>query len=175
MKDLARDQSLRWLQRDERSFGLCDQRQTVFATLIFQTRCGSLATARTAAGSWTLKRVGFLKPAVSVRPIGSDTPVALFRLARLRMAGGRVVLWKPKNIRRTEIILETEAGRRILRLKPELGVHKREASLEIESTDLDSTELSLVVLTSWHVVLLLQKDETTSENGTVAAIMAMMS
>jgi hypothetical protein len=174
MKALSTGQSLRWLQSDERSFSLSGPNQAVFATLSFQTECGSLANASTAAGSWTLKRVGFFKPAVSVRPVGSETPVALFRLARLRMAGGRVVLWKPRNIRRTEISLETAAGRRILLLKPEFGAHKHEASVKIESADIGSVELSIVVVTSWHVALLLQKDEAVATAGTAIAMMAMM-
>jgi len=92
MKALSPGQSLRWLQRDKRSFSLRGPNQTVFATLEFQTEDESLATAATAAGAWTLKRVGFFKPAVSVRPVGSETPVALFRMARLRMAGGQILL-----------------------------------------------------------------------------------
>ena len=146
MKALSAGQSLRWVEPDKRSFSLNGPNQTVLATLAFHSACGSLATGETAEGCWTLKRVGFFKPAVSVRPVGSDTPVAVFRLARLRLAGGSFVLWKPTNIRRTEISLETAEGRSILRLKPEFAADKHEASVAIKSTAVGAVELSLVVL-----------------------------
>ena len=50
----------------------------VLATLRWETNFGSLATAETAEGRWTFKRVGFWRPKVTVRAAGSDADLAVF-------------------------------------------------------------------------------------------------
>lgn len=47
----------------------------------FAGGCGSLATAETAHGVWTLKRQGFLSPRVTVRPAGSEESTGIFKPA----------------------------------------------------------------------------------------------
>lgn len=48
------------------------------ATLHWEKAWGSLATARTAEGTWTYKRSGFWQQRVGARPIGSEREVATF-------------------------------------------------------------------------------------------------
>ena len=43
------------------------------ATLRFRSSSGSLATAESAEGCWTFKRVGFLQTRVTIRPLAADT------------------------------------------------------------------------------------------------------
>ena len=49
------------------------------ATLHFRSSFGSFATATSADGSWTFKRVGFWQTRVTVRTSGTETDLAVFR------------------------------------------------------------------------------------------------
>ncbi|OPY31733.1 MAG: hypothetical protein A4E32_01335 [Methanomassiliicoccales archaeon PtaU1.Bin124] len=46
--------------------------EKIFGRLTFQSIFGSLASAETAEGNFTLKRQGFLQPSISLRRFGSD-------------------------------------------------------------------------------------------------------
>jgi hypothetical protein len=74
------DQPLRWTQPGALKRN-CELRagDEVVETLQWQKAFGSLALADTAAGAWTLKRSGFLRPQVTVRVPGSDAEVAAFK------------------------------------------------------------------------------------------------
>ncbi len=71
----------------------------VLATLQFETLCGSLATATSAEGSWTFKRVGFFNPRVTVRKAGEEVNLAVYtpkwtgREGILEFPDGRVFHW----------------------------------------------------------------------------------
>src|SRR5262245_8229272 len=71
---------LEWVQPSamRREFQLKVDGETA-ATLRFRTAFGSLATAETADGSWTFKRVGFWKTYVTICASGSDKEIAAFR------------------------------------------------------------------------------------------------
>ena len=115
--------SLRWLRRGERplQFDLLAGERLV-ATLEWKAHGGTLATARTAQGSWTLKRVGFLSPEITVRSEGSTENVARLtahlqyhrieltdRLTyRFHRAGVLVPAWQ----------VSEESGREILHIEP---------------------------------------------------------
>jgi hypothetical protein len=172
MKTLSPVRTLRWVQDRGRKFCLRDSEQNLYATLEFETTTGSLATGETTEGRWTFKRVGFFKPCISVRPVGLDTDVALFRQGRVHFAGGRAFLWKLTRLRRKEMGFEDQEGHRLLRLQPEFDSRKYQAKLEIEPAKTDSTGLSILVLLSWHMSLLQQKDV---EAGSSAAVLMMMS
>jgi hypothetical protein len=79
--------NLCWLKAGHRAYVLeCDG--LAAGSLRFSGKCGSLATAETANGKWTLKREGFIHPRVTIRTDGSDATVAVFVLS---MSGyGRV-------------------------------------------------------------------------------------
>lgn len=56
--------------------------------LSFTSPFGSLATGKTAHGTWTFKREGFLHPRVSIRRAGSDVTIGILALS---MSGGGVL------------------------------------------------------------------------------------
>jgi hypothetical protein len=172
MKALTAARPLRWVQDRGRKFCLHDPEQRLYATLEFETTTGSLATGEAAKGRWTFKRVGFFRPCISVRPLGLETDVALFREGRVHFAGGRAFLWKPTRLGGKEMGFEDQKGRRLLRLKPRFGLRKYEADLQIEPASTEGMELAILVLLSWHISLLHQKDV---EAGWAAAVLMMMS
>src|SRR5512146_2113843 len=51
----------------------------VAATLHFRSSFGSFATATSADGSWTFKRVGFWQTQVTIRASGAATNLAIFK------------------------------------------------------------------------------------------------
>ena len=53
--------------------------EMIAATLRFRGSFGSFATAASADGSWTFKRVGFWQTKVTVRANGAETDLAVFK------------------------------------------------------------------------------------------------
>ncbi len=73
---------------------LVDDAGQVYASLQWASAFGTRANAQTAGESWSFKRIGFWVPKVSVRRVGSEVNLALFRRARgvlgaLRFADGQ--------------------------------------------------------------------------------------
>jgi hypothetical protein len=76
------------------------QNEDVVATLAFESKFGTLATATSADGSWTFKRIGFLNPRITVRRAGEEQDLAVYEP---RLLGGGVLSfphgltmkWKP--------------------------------------------------------------------------------
>jgi len=52
--------------------------ETVAATLNFRSSWGTFATAESADGCWTFKRIGFWQNCASIRVCGSETDLAIF-------------------------------------------------------------------------------------------------
>lgn len=78
--------------RGRRSFKLENSSGTV-ATLRLRRALSSLGEAKARDGEWTFKRVGFLRPRVTVREAGSDTDIGVFHASlggdgKLEMADG---------------------------------------------------------------------------------------
>jgi len=99
---------LEWLQPKtlDRYYEL-KARQQLLARLTFRSSLGTLATAETADGEWTFKRVGFLNPRVTVRVAGIDTDLAIYQPkfwgdGVLTFKSGIAYAWKPVNFWRTD-------------------------------------------------------------------------
>lgn len=78
--------------RGRRAFKLDNPSGTV-ATLKFRRALSSLGEAQARDGEWTFKRVGFLRPRVTVREAGSDADIGVFHASlggdgTLEMADG---------------------------------------------------------------------------------------
>ena len=74
------NRTLNWIKSgpSKREFELRGE-TGVFGKLKWNKRFGSLATAMTNDGEWTLKRSGFLHPRVSARNAGSNKDIAVFK------------------------------------------------------------------------------------------------
>lgn len=131
----------------------------VYATVAWVKGWGSLATGESADGRWTLKRVGFLRPKVTVRTEGSQSDLVV---VTMDLGGGgkvtfsdasvfavkRVGFWHP------ELILEDSVGRRVFTLKPGSGLG-RKAVLTLENEAARSSwRTSLLAMVVWYIALL---------------------
>ncbi len=157
---------LRWIRTSESpaEFTL-SAGETPVAVLRWKAHGGSLATAETASGRWTLKRVGFLNPQITVRPEG--TPETLARLTahlnhqeialpggprfRLQRAGMLVPAWR----------ITAPNGREVLHIEPAREGRRLEAGavLEGDSPVAPEQQLLLAVIGWYFIVLVWFEDE----------------
>jgi hypothetical protein len=141
----------------------------LLATLSWETICGSLARAETADGSWTLKRVGFLNPRVTVRESGSEIDLATFWPrwlgdGTLEFAYGRAFRWQSTNFWATDWMFADSSGTPLIHFKqgsPEgklSDVFKIQALVEIHPQAAELQELGLLILVGWYLAVLRHDD-----------------
>lgn len=120
---------------------------------------GSLATAETVSGAWTLKRGGFLSPHITVRQSGAGENLArltvhlshhAIELAngvtyRFHRAGVLVPAWK----------VTTDAGREILHIEPVRDGRKLVGGAALAApAAVDLPDLLLLVVVGWYFIVL---------------------
>lgn len=132
------------------------------ATLGFRSSFGSLATAESAGGCWTFKRVGFLQTRATIRACGSDVEIATFRNntwsggGTLTLADGREFL-ATTNVWQNKLDLQTAAGDVLVHLHTR-GFWKSSAAVEVTAAGRQMPELPWVALFAWYLVVMLQMD-----------------
>lgn len=143
------------------------------ATLRFRSSFGSFATAESADGCWTFKRVGFWKPRVTIRGCGTDLDIAIFKNntwsggGTLEFPDGRKIL-ASTNFWQTNFEFKTEAGEELVRFKTG-GLVRLSAKVEIQPDQAGKPELPWVVMLGWYLVVMMYVDTVTATSA-VAAI-----
>jgi hypothetical protein len=157
------DQSLKWEQPSaltmhyELSAG-----SKVAATLRFRTPFGSFATAESADGCWTFKRVGFWRTKVTVRPCGSEGDFASFRNntwtggGTLELADGRTFR-ATTNFWQTKFGFETESGETLIQFQTGGFLHLS-ATVEIHPNGINIRELPLMVMLGCYLIVMMKTD-----------------
>lgn len=152
--------TLRWLRSEESplEFTLSAGDSSV-ARLRWLQPGGSLATAETTSGEWTLKRGGFLNPHITVRKPGGGENLArltvhlsyhAIELAdgltyRFHRAGVLVPAWK----------VTTDAGREVLHIEPVRDGRKLVAGAALAApTAVDLPDLLLLEVVGWYFIVL---------------------
>ena len=152
--------TLRWLRSRENpvEFTLSAGDSPV-ARLRWHQQGGSLATADTEQGSWTLKRGGFLNPHITVRKPGGGENLARLTVHlsyhavelaagisyRFHRAGVLVPAWK----------ITTDAGREVLHIEPVREGRKLVGGAVIAApTAVDLPELLLLTVVGWYFIVL---------------------
>jgi hypothetical protein len=142
----------------------------VVAALDFATAFGSLATANTAEGSWTFKRVGFFNPRVTIREAGKEENLGLYRPrwtgteGELELAGGRVYRWHVANFWATRYEIRDAQGETQIEYRAGSREHsladilKSQAVVTVSAAGQRRPEAGLLVLLGWYLVLLQQQD-----------------
>jgi hypothetical protein len=136
--------------------------EDLVATLRFRSSFGSFATAESADGCWTFKRVGFWQTRVTIRGCGSDTEIAMFKNntwsggGTLEMHDGRQFL-ATTNFWQTNLEFKTEAGQTLVQFKPGGLVHLS-AKVEIEPTAAGLPELPWLVMLGWYLIVMMYMD-----------------
>ena len=174
-------QGLEWLQPKtlEHYFEL-QAGPAQLATLTFHSAWGTLASAETADGAWTFKRVGFLNPRVTVRVAGSPDNLAVYQPrfwgdGAVTFADGTAFRWQPINFWATEWAFTGTGDTPLIRFKSGAekqrlsDMFKTQAVVEIESDELIRPFLPLLVALGMYLIILHQQDAA----GAVAATAAV--
>ena len=158
--------ALRWLRTREvpAAFTLSAGDRAV-ATLDWQRAGGSLAVARTATESWTLKRAGFLQPTIVVRREGKERPIAQLtaHLTRheISLTGGGVFRLRHVSHVVPAWRVTTDAGAELLHVEPvaERRALSGGAVLVAAAAGASPSTLLLAVISWYFVVLSWFEDE----------------
>lgn len=147
-------------------------------TLDFRSAWGTLATAQTAGGAWTFKRVGFLNPRVTVRAAGSDQDLAVYQPrfwgdGELAFADGSAFRWRPVNFWSTQWSFLDGAGRPRVTFRSGVegqtlkDIFRTQATVEIDPAASAHLRLSLLVSLGWYLILLQHQDSATTASTVV--------
>jgi hypothetical protein len=134
----------------------------VAATLVFRSAFGSFATAASAEGVWTFKRVGFWQLRATVRAAGGAEDLAVFEHntwsggGTLTLAGGRPI-HVTTNIWQSKIEFLTDDDAVLFRYLTE-GFLRRESQLEVMPPLLRMPEMPWLILFGWYLVVMMHQD-----------------
>jgi hypothetical protein len=143
--------------------------EEVVASLTFDKAVGSLATGRTAAGTWTFKRAGFLQPCVTVREIGSEYDLAVFRptwtgSGDVEFRSGVRVHWRPFGFWNSEWgFVRGDARLTTFHWMPETA--ELDVRVEFPPAALDLKELPILLLLGWYLRVLSYQEAAANSSG----------
>jgi hypothetical protein len=135
----------------------------VIATLRFHSSWGTLATAESADGCWTFKRVGFLQTSVTIRACGADAEIAIFKNSSWT-GGGTLALPDGREYRANSNFWMTRFGFTTLDDQPLVefqrigGLLKLSSTVEIHAAAERIPELPWMVMLGWYLTVLLHRD-----------------
>ena len=155
---------LQWTQPSalKMEYELCADEELV-ATLRFKSSFGSLATAESAEGCWTFKRVGFFRTHVTIRACGTDTELAIFRPntwssgGTLELPDGRKYL-ASTNFWQTKYDFRTENGDALIHFEKIGGLLHMSAAVEITPQAISVRELPWLSALGWYLSVMLHMD-----------------
>jgi len=136
--------------------------ETLIAAMEFRSAWGTLATASSADGCWTFKRVGFWQNKASIRLCEGETDLAIFQNntwsegGTLTFADG-ATFKATTNFWNTQLKFQTEADEPLVQFTIG-GVFKASAEVEILPVAMALKELPILVLFGWYLVVMLQSD-----------------
>ena len=147
--------------------------ERVLATLLWPRALGSLAEGRIGDESWTFKRVGFWRPAVTIRtPASGELDVGRFVMGwrrgdlllqgELRYRWDQVSFWKAEwaffDASGMNRLLEFVSERRLFRMS--VGVHVHPAAE-------GSADLPVLVLLGWYLLVMASRDDAAAASTVV--------
>jgi hypothetical protein len=146
----------------------------VVATLRFQR--GSLADAEGDGHHWTFKRQGFWNPRATVRVAGSDYDVAVFHPrwiggGTLELADGRAVKFSSANFWQSEWVW-LDKDQPVVHFKGRHGIVKAKGAVEIQAGAANRTDLPLLVLLGWYLILLHADDAAAASGAASVAVIS---
>jgi hypothetical protein len=173
------EEALEWQSEGNRSWEL-RARGTGVARLSRRSACGSLALASCGHGEWTLKRMGFFRPYVTVRTAGSAEDLARMqaagRVTSLRFADGRAFAWARSRPRGNDRMFVDQAGRPAVSFSASVRSGALSGLMTIGNTDLPAQTLATLAVVGWYRLVLDQMDEEAAMlAATMAAVTAAVS
>lgn len=153
---------LKWVQPSMKMEYELMTGETLAATLNFRSSWGTLAFATSGDGEWTFKRVGFWQNRASIRMVNSEEDVAVFtnntwkRGGTLEFADGRRFK-ATTNVWMTQMEWQTEDEQPLVAFKIG-GFFKQSAEVEIMPIATRLSELPILVLFGWYLILMMHRD-----------------
>ena len=172
-------EQLNWIQPKalEQTFELRGN-EDLYASLIFPKSLGSLAEAEASNGKWTFKRVGFFNVTITIREVGKETDLAVYKPKRMSYSGslefsnGEIFHWQSSNFWSTKFEFQDVNNNTVVAFKsgieePKLkDWFKTQARVEFSEKAKKYPELELLILFGWYLIIALQLD---SSAGAVVA------
>lgn len=137
----------------------------VAATLRFRSSFGSFATATSADGTWTFKRVGFSQTKATIRASEAETDLAVFK-NNTWSGGGTLELPDGRkypantNFWATQFEFTTEMGDTLIRYKNIGGFLHMSSETEILPIARNIPELPWMVMLGWYLTVMMLMDNT---------------
>jgi hypothetical protein len=163
MTDLI-GRELKWIQPSALQMAYALQAgDTVAATLRFRSSLGSFATAESADGIWTFKRVGFWNPKVTIRAEGSDHDLGLFKNNTWH-SGGTLELPDGRkfpantNFWATKYEFKTETGELLVSYSAIGGVLHMSSAVTIPAHTLEMAQMPWIVPLGWYLAVMMYMD-----------------
>jgi hypothetical protein len=136
--------------------------EVLFATLRFRSSWGTFATAESADGCWTFKRVGFWQTRVTIHPCNSDEEIATFK--NNTWSGGGTLLFPDgrkypagTNFWQTQFEFKTEDEKSLIHYQNG-GFVRPSAQVMINENARDVPELSWMVTLGWYLIVMMHND-----------------
>ena len=147
-------------------------RDVIAATLRFRSSFGSFATAASADGTWTFKRVGFWHTRATVRAAGGEADLAVFKnntwsgVGTLELPDGRKY---PANTNfwSTQYEFKRETGEPLISYKRIRGALHMSSLVEIHGLSKEIVEMPWLVPLGWYLTIMLHMDTAA---GVIAAV-----
>ncbi|MBN2147307.1 MAG: hypothetical protein JW726_07955 [Anaerolineales bacterium] len=136
--------------------------EEVVASLKFRSAWGTHATAESADGCWTFKRMGFFQTRATVRACDSEEDLAVFR-HNTWSGGGTLILTDGRefpattNFWQTNLEFQDSSGEPLLVYKSG-GFFRFSADVEIFPSAVGMTELPWMVMFGWYLLLMMYND-----------------
>jgi len=162
--DASGDRALEWRQiaSDPRAVELTSG-AGVCGSLRWEAGRASLALGKTASGVWTFKRVGFLRPRITVRPVQGEADVAVYAPGLtggvLHHADGRHFPFARKGLWAPYWAFRRHDGPPFMRFRAAGDSATLGAAVEIDKATVSHDLLPLLVLTGWYLIVLAHDDE----------------
>lgn len=159
--------AFRWLrtQEDPLEFDLLAE-DTLLATLRWKHAHGGLTIGRTAAGSWTIKRNGFLNPHITARPEAGGRDLARISVHlsyhQIEIPGGPSYRFHRAGLLLPAWQVTTNTGQEVLHIEPVRdGRRLIGGAVVANPSALARPELPLLAVLTWFfIVLAWFEDET---------------
>ncbi len=152
--------ALRWLRTQEApiAFQLLSG-DTLAADLTWKSHGGTLAVARTASATWTLKRVGFLNPRASLRLEGATSDLARVSIHlnyhRIDIVGAPSYRFHRAGVLLPAWQVTSDSGEQILHIEPVRDGRKLIGGAVVTSArGAKLPELPLLLVLSWYTIVL---------------------
>ena len=156
---------LSWTQPQvlKQAFELADGDMPL-GTLVFRSSFGTFATARLGDACWTMKRLGFLRTRVEIRPCDSETAVGTFH-NNTWSGGGTLVLADGREIRANTNFWHSrfefaDADGRSLVHYAIGGVLKASSQMEITTAGAALPDIAWIAMLGWYLVVMMRHDSS---------------